>query len=178
MRPAVFPSSRRDSGFTLTELLIVIAIILVVTAVAAMGLFRNKAMANEASAIGSMRAIASGQKAFASVCGGGAFAASLAVLGAPPVADAAAFIPADLANAVYPMKDGYRFGIAAGAGSKPGPPDCHGWPTVTAFYAWAEPLSIVSGSRSFAVTVNGAVWERSGGIAPTEPFGAPATPIQ
>jgi type IV pilus assembly protein PilA len=178
MRPAVFARSRRDAGFTLTELLIVISIIVVVAVVAAMGLFRSKIVANEASAIGSMRAISSGQKAFASVCGGGAFATSLVVLGTPPVPDTAAFIPLDLANAVYPMKDGYRFGVAAGAGSKPGPADCHGWTTVTAFYAWATPLSIVSGSRSFAVTADGVVWEMSGGIAPTEPFGAPATQIQ
>lgn len=171
-------TSRRDSGFTLIELLIVIAIIAVITAVAATGLLRSKAAANEASAIGSIRAISSGQKAFAIVCGRGAFASSLVVLGTPPVVGDAAFISADLANAVYPMKSGFRFGIAAGAGSTAGPNDCHGGATVTAFYAWATPLSIVSGSRSFAVTANGAIWQLSGGIAPTEPFAAPATPIQ
>ena len=169
---------RRDNGFTLIELLIVIAIIAVITAVAATGLLRSKAAANEASAIAAMQAISSGQKAFNIACGRGAFATSLVVLGAPVIAGETGFISVDLSNAVHPLKSGYRFGVAAGAGATAGPSDCHGGATVSAFYAWATPLSLVSGSRSFAVTANGAIWQQAGGIAPTEPFGLPATQIQ
>ena len=172
------PARNRDGGFTLIELLIVSAIIAVITAVAATGLLRSKAAANETSAIASMRAISSAQKAFNIACGRGAFATSLVVLGAPVIAGDTGFISADLANAVFPMKSGYRFGIAAGAGSTAGPADCHGGPTISAFYAFGTPLSLVSGSRSFAVTANGAIWQLGGGIAPTEPFGLPATQIQ
>jgi len=35
-----------------------------------------------------------------------------------------------------------------------------------------------TGTRSFAVNVGNAIWQLTGGAAPGEPFGAPATPIQ
>jgi len=171
-------SQRRDAGFTLIELLIVIGIIAVITALAATGLLRSKAAANEASAIGSIRQTSSSQKAYAIACGRGAYASSYLVLGASPPTGGDGFISMDLGGAMNPMKSGYRFSLVAGAGSTAGPTDCNGAATVTAYYATAVPLSVVSGSRSFAVTVNGTIWQLKGGSAPTEPFGAPAYPVQ
>lgn len=168
----------QDDGFTLIELLIVVAIIAVITALAATGLLRSRAAANEVSAIASIRVTSSSQKAYAIACGRGAFAPSYLVLGAPPPGGGPAFISLDLGSAAMPMKAGYRFSIAPGAGSTPGPADCNGSPTVTAFYATAVPLSIISGARSFAVNANGTIWQVSGGAAPAEPFGPPAQPIQ
>jgi prepilin-type N-terminal cleavage/methylation domain-containing protein len=168
----------RDDGFTLMELLIVVAIIAVVTALAAAGLLRAKASANEASAIASIRITSSSQKAYAIACGRGAYAASYIILGTPPPAGGQPFISEDLGSVLNPMKAGYRFSLGPGAGSAPGPADCNGGATVTAFYAAAVPLSVVSGSRSFAVNANGSVWQVSGGTAPAEPFGPPAQPIQ
>ena len=77
-----------------------------------------------------------------------------------------------------PMKAGYRFNLAPGSGSGAGPTDCNGAATITAFIATAVPLSVVSGARSFAVNVNGTIWQLKGGTAPAEPFGAPAQPVQ
>lgn len=171
---------RRESGFTLIELLIVVGIIAVITALAAAGLLRSRAAANEASAIQSMRVTSSSQKAYAVACGRGAYASSYLVLGAPPpggnVGDG--FISIDLGGAMNPMKSGFRFSLVAGAGSTAGPTDCNGVPTITAFLATAVPLSVVSGARSFAVTENGTIWQIKGGTAPTEPFGLPAHPVQ
>jgi prepilin-type N-terminal cleavage/methylation domain-containing protein len=171
------PISRED-GFTLIELLIVVALIAIITAVAAGGLMRAKAAANEASALASIRVTSSSQKAYAIACGRGAFAPSYLVLGTPPAIGQGSFISDDLGSAMNPMKAGYRFAMVPGAGSIPGPTDCNGSATVTAFYATAVPLSIASGSRSFAVNANGTMWQTSGGTAPTEPFGPPAQVVK
>jgi prepilin-type N-terminal cleavage/methylation domain-containing protein len=171
-------SLSREEGFTLIELLIVVAIIAIITALASAGLLRSRAAANEASAIASMRITSSSQKAYAIACGRGAYAPSYLVLGTPPLGVGEAFVSDDLGSAMNPMKSGFRFALAAGAGNTAGPTDCNGGPTITAYYATAVPLSIVSGSRSFAVNTNGSIWQLLGGNAPAEPFGPPARTIQ
>jgi prepilin-type N-terminal cleavage/methylation domain-containing protein len=170
--------SARDDGFSLIELLIVVAIIAVIAALASAGLMRARAAANEVSAIASIRVTTSSQKAYSIACGRSSYASSYLVLGAAPPGGGPGFISEDLGSAMNPMKAGYRFNLAPGAGSVAGPTDCNGGATISAFIATAVPLSVVSGSRSFAVTVNGTIWQLKGGTAPTEPFSSPAQPVQ
>ncbi|HXT70652.1 MAG TPA: type II secretion system protein [Vicinamibacterales bacterium] len=169
--------AREDHGFTLIELLIVVAIIAILTALATAGLMRSRVAANETSAIAGIRVTSSSQKAYAVSCGFGAYATSYTVLGTA-VGGTSSYISSDLGGALSPIKSGFQFNLTAGAGATAGPPDCIGRPTITAFYATAVPLSVWSGSRSFAINGNGVVWQLNGATAPTEPFGAPARPIQ
>jgi type IV pilus assembly protein PilA len=148
-----------DRGFTLVELLMVCAVIGILAGICAHHVLRARAAANEASAIGTLRAIDSGQTAFASTCGGGYYATNLADLATDK------YISPDT-NA--PAKSG--FSIALTAGATIGNNDCAARETRSSFYAAAVPLSSLLGFRGFATNQEGTIWQDTTGIAPTEPF--------
>jgi len=138
---------RKQKGFSLIELLIVVVIILVIAAVAIPNFLRSRMSANEASAIASMRTIATSEIVYSSTYTVG-FAANLASLGdggtpanctppAIPAAASACLIEASLASGA---KSGYLFTYAA-AGSSGGN---------NTYTLNADPVSTgVSGQRHF-----------------------------
>jgi type IV pilus assembly protein PilA len=104
---------RQTNGFTLMELLIVIAIILILMLMAIPTIGSLKKQANETSAIRSVQAITQAQLQYESTFPANGYATSLSALGGdpksgPPTTSGAQFLQVDLATGV---KSGYIFSI-------------------------------------------------------------------
>ena len=131
---------RKQKGFSLIELLIVVAIILIIAAIAIPNLLRARMAANESSAVASIRTINTGMVTYNSTYPTVGYATALTNLGGvspcTPAVGAACLIDSVLAAGV---KSGYNF-AATGAG---GPPQVQ-------YYATAVPITLnQTGIRSF-----------------------------
>jgi type IV pilus assembly protein PilA len=143
----------RDNGFTLVELLMVIAMIGILSAIAAPALLRARQSGNEASAISSLRTIVSAQYMYGASCGSGFFAPSLTVLGTAP-AGGTPFIGPDLGAADVTVKSSYTVTIGSSTGpDASAPASCNGLGAgngTTGYWATATPAA-GAGSKAFGV---------------------------
>jgi len=106
---------RREQGFSLIELLIVVAIILIICAIAIPNMFRAKINANESSAVASLRAIGTGEITYAATYPTVGFSLNLGSLGGTsctaPTSTSACIIDNTLATATSApnSRTGYYF---------------------------------------------------------------------
>jgi type II secretory pathway pseudopilin PulG len=172
-----------EAGFTLIDLIFVIAIIGVVCAIAVPALLRARTSAQASSAIADMRVINSSQLSYAITCGSGFYAPDMPTLGVPPPASSTGFLSADLAGAPTVQKSGYQitmFGTPVAAA----PPSCNGLAAgagAPAYKAGADMIAPSPVQRFFATNAQGVIYEDTASMYAAMPeSGAPGTgvPIQ
>jgi competence protein ComGC len=168
--------ARGESGFTLIDMLFVIALIGLLSTLAIPGLMRAKGAAQSASALGTMKVVNSAQLSFAITCGLGFYSPDLQTLGVRPPAAIDAFLTPEMSTGPTFIKSGYNFSMA-GVGIPGAPASCNGLAAGSASSGYAvvaDPLDATPPARFFGSNADGTIWEDTATYSMTMPeTGAP-----
>jgi prepilin-type N-terminal cleavage/methylation domain-containing protein len=165
---------RHQGGFTLIDMLFVIAIIGLLSTLAIPGLMRARNAAQSSSALGTMRLVNSAQLSYAITCGLGFYAPDFPTLTVRPPNAQDAYLSPDLATGPTFIKSGYNFSMA-GTALAGAPATCNGLgPGAAApgYAVVADQLDAVSNAgRFFGSNADGVIYEHVDSLALTMPEG-------
>ncbi len=151
--------NNRQRGFSLIELLIVVAIILIIAAIAIPNLLRSKMAANEASAVASMRTLNTSIVSYSTTYGTDPSLLANLGPGAPATSTAADLVD-NLLGADPAVKSGYSIAYTAGAADAT-------TGIITTYTMVATPLSTSTGQRYFFTDQSGVIRQTTDGSTPT-----------
>jgi len=155
---------QKQKGFSLIELLIVVAIILIIAAIAIPNLMRAKMAANDSSAAASVRSIVTGEIGYFAAYPTIGYTALVALGGAVnaacvPSTTTACLIDNNLSNNGTPAgsgKSGYMFVSTPSVGGAS--------PVPNQFLATATPITPTTGAKSFCAVDDGVVRTQAPGV--------------
>jgi type IV pilus assembly protein PilA len=151
----------KQKGFSLIELLIVVAIILIIAAIAIPNLMRSKMAANEASAVASLRTLNTSVVAYSTT-----YASDPPTLTALGPSAAPSSTAADLVDSLLGTDPAQKSGYTITYAATPGTP-------ITLYTILAAPQSASTGQRKFFTDQSGVIRQTTDGSVPT----ASSTPI-
>ena len=171
MRSSFVSGRNGQTGFTLIDLLFVIALIGMLSSLAIPGLMRARGAAQASSALGTMRVVNSAQLSFAITCGLGFYSPDLPTLGVAPPGGLEAFLAPELSSGPTFIKSGYLFSMA-GTPLGGAPASCNGLgagQSAAGYAVVSDPLDPAGTPRFFGSNTDGVIYEDAATLNATMP---------